>query len=399
MIARAGDTGKLLARHFRSDHPFQPLPADSKLEEKYQMGQCPDCKQLYLNFYGGYSKHVKACKMKAVHSIASLSNSEGKQHNLRPVRNTYRRFLMPRVQVSGDSKQELILESESVGSDRLQAVNFIDRIAANASVPNAPPLDALPVENSQFLVELASHGLLRRTLARDCWPAWRAVCRTRLQAYAAASRANGDRLTPLVQLLKLPSEALLVRAAGGARRKNSDINAALRAMLLLQSEQEANALPISHGSRGDNPDPVVRRLNRAVAMVKSGYVGRATKSLLQGGLAKVDEKAIEQLKELHPPATGPVPVLPDTVPLIEIDVGELSKLVDAKLKNGSAPGPSGWTGEMVAALMGDSECTQALRVLIQDIINGIWSMRRGATSWLAYSSLRRRRVVECDQSL
>jgi len=53
-----------------------------------------------------------------------------------------------------------------------------------------------------------------------------------------------------------------------------------------------------------------------------------------------------------------------------VDKLELYKLVKDRLCNGAAPGYSGWTGELVFALIGDEECLDGLCVLIEDIING-----------------------------
>ena len=100
---------------------------------------------------------------------------------------------------------------------------------------------------------------------------------------------------------------------------------------------------------------------------------------------------IQQLRDLHPPATGPVPPLPPTVPLVEVDLDILITLINSKLQNGSAPGPSGWTGEMLAALIGDQECAQALRILVQDIFNG--ELDDNARSYLVAS-----RLIPADKS-
>jgi hypothetical protein len=47
------------------------------------------------------------------------------------------------------------------------------------------------------------------------------------------------------------------------------------------------------------------------------------------------------------------------------------KVLNTKLKNGSSPGPSGWTGELLAILGTDEACLEHLAVLIRDIINGL----------------------------
>ena len=156
--------------------------------------------------------------------------------------------------------------------------------------------------------------------------------------------------------------------------------------MLKQQEDEAVVNPAASSLPTEETDPVVRKLRRAAALANSGFLGRATKCLLQGSLASVDEKVIEQLRELHPAATEKAPPLPvDTVPVIDVDIVTLRKLIDKKLKNGSAGGPSGWTGELIGALIGDSECEQALAVLIRDLING--SLNDKARSYLMASLL------------
>ena len=45
-------------------------------------------------------------------------------------------------------------------------------------------------------------------------------------------------------------------------------------------------------------------------------------------------------------------------------------LVIRKVANGSAPGPSGWSGELIKALVGDADCLAGLVALVEDIVNG-----------------------------
>jgi hypothetical protein len=66
-------------------------------------------------------------------------------------------------------------------------------------------------------------------------------------------------------------------------------------------------------------------------------------------------------------------------------MSKLVKLIDTKLKNGSSPGPFGWTGELLGTLVGDSECSQGLAVLVEDMING--NLGPQARSYLMASRL------------
>ncbi len=77
--------------------------------------------------------------------------------------------------------------------------------------------------------------------------------------------------------------------------------------MLKQQEDEAVVNPAASSLPTEETDPVVRKLRRAAALANSGFLGRATKCLPQGSLASVDEKVIEQLRELHPAATEKAP--------------------------------------------------------------------------------------------
>jgi hypothetical protein len=62
-----------------------------------------------------------------------------------------------------------------------------------------------------------------------------------------------------------------------------------------------------------------------------------------------------------------------------------------KVANGSAPGPSGWTGELIKALVGDADCLAGLVALVEDIING--DLDDSARKYLLSSSHQRRILV------
>ena len=80
---------------------------------------------------------------------------------------------------------------------------------------------------------------------------------------------------------------------------------------------------------------------------------------------------ISTLRDLHPAASDPVPELPDEAPTLQrVDLDVLSKIVKRSLNNGAAPAGSGWTGDLLYALIGDKDCLSAIGTLICDIING-----------------------------
>ena len=65
---------------------------------------------------------------------------------------------------------------------------------------------------------------------------------------------------------------------------------------------------------------------------------------------------------ITPPSSGlATPVPPDS---------DLLKLISSRLRNGASPGPSSWTGELIATIAEDTDCLAGIAALTQDILNG-----------------------------
>jgi len=58
------------------------------------------------------------------------------------------------------------------------------------------------------------------------------------------------------------------------------------------------------------------------------------------------------------------------VPAVHCDPKALGPILKLQ-RNGSAPGPSGWSGDLLSLLGHDDTCLQSLSVLVQDIMNGL----------------------------
>jgi hypothetical protein len=86
-------------------------------------------------------------------------------------------------------------------------------------------------------------------------------------------------------------------------------------------------------------DPVSRKVIRATALARAGYISRAAKALSQDGLQPASADVVGKLRALHPESSGTPPPCPVTVPLVGVDNELLTKIICSKLKNGSAPGP------------------------------------------------------------
>src|SRR5205085_11962972 len=107
----------------------------------------------------------------------------------------------------------------------------------------------------------------------------------------------------------------------------------------------------SQGSSVSIPmDIQTRKVKRASRLAKEGHLTRAVQALLNPSLPATSQHAIDQLKTLHPSASAPLPAsVPDGAHRLVISGADLRAQVRNTrfYDNGSAPGPSGWTGNML----------------------------------------------------
>jgi hypothetical protein len=157
--------------------------------------------------------------------------------------------------------------------------------------------------------------------------------------------------TALLALMKLPASALL-RSRGGKKKRRGVRS--LLARLRNTSDRSVSDLASQQSHFDAAPeaaDPTGDGIARARALIQQGHFSRAARSLFQSPMPPVDSKVIAALNDLHPPADGPTPALPPDAPTIQqVDLAALSKLIRSSLANGSTPGGSGWTGDLLLAL-------------------------------------------------
>jgi hypothetical protein len=159
----------------------------------------------------------------------------------------------------------------------------------------------------------------------------------------------------------------LVRARGG---KNRRAFRSLANQLQLHTNLRPPSPPVASPFPAPNTDPIATRVLRAKALTQQGHLGRATRVLFQDGLAPMDTNSIADLEFLHPPASDPVPLPNDAPSLQRVDPDVLASIVRRSMANGSAPAGSGWTGDLLNALVDDSDCLAGIAALVNDIING-----------------------------
>lgn len=126
-----------------------------------------------------------------------------------------------------------------------------------------------------------------------------------------------------------------------------------------------------------------RSIKRAVRIVREGApraLSRAVRALEQAPSVSINSHTIDQLRDLHPAATEHMAPLPRNKALekVAVDPATVFTLLKNRVNNGSAPGPSGWTGSHLQLLAdsGSDEVKTGICLMIKDICNGVFG---GAT--------------------
>jgi len=138
--------------------------------------------------------------------------------------------------------------------------------------------------------------------------------------------------------------------------------------------------PLEARDDDDDDSPVSEAaIRRAVGIVYEGAPRaqrRAFRSLSQAPLAPLNARTVQQLRDLHPRATELMCAVPPNkaLEIAAVDPKTLFTLLKRRVNNGSAPGPSGWTGSHLQ-LIADSDNSDAKSgfcLLIRDICNGVF---------------------------
>jgi hypothetical protein len=169
--------------------------------------------------------------------------------------------------------------------------------------------------------------------------------------------------------LQLP-RLLLRRAAGQA---HADKKLARTLFTYLQSHHPPRPTPDPSDAK-DLRDDASRRVSAATRKVKQGHVRKAVDALIQPGMLEITVETIEQLQALHPDASAPLSR--DDIEFAAqqakhwLSAGDVAKRRERFYDNGSAPGPSGWTGAMLRPLLENHVCRRGLALIFSMLMNG-----------------------------
>ena len=254
-----------------------------------------------------------------------------------------------------------------------------------------PPAPAPPIPEPQHVAGqegvapvVSEYALLRR-LRTPLHRAWLEACRPRFRLYREAREAeNPARIVEaLRQILLLPQQALR-RRAGGRALKINEIKAHLAALNMYMHGDAAGIgapaqVPVAPEADQDeqeekhDPDANVSLIRRCTDLVEAGHIGKAARMLTSSQIAEVCPETIAQLEQLHIPQRDParpLPVEPAGMLAVPVEQNALKNVIKQYARKASAPGPSGWTGELLKPLVDDAELMSTLTEIVEDLLSG-----------------------------
>ncbi len=169
-----------------------------------------------------------------------------------------------------------------------------------------------------------------------------------------------------------------MKRRGGARgrknRSHREVNDQIQHVIRALHTDHLPALP-ADGADPTNParlDLQTRIALQVTAKVREGRVSKAAKLAYRiQTVQAMDEKQTHQrLIQLHPQSSKSMPPPPASSrgAVIAAD-DDFVKAVN-NIANGSSPGPSGLTGEMLLPLLSDEDCIRGLAKLVTDVNSG-----------------------------
>ena len=234
-------------------------------------------------------------------------------------------------------------------------------------------------------VDIANHPKLLRKVPYTNRSMFNSTMRRPLSDYTRASlqKDSAAQHRSIVEILSIPGQTMISRR-GGKKGRQRDI-AIMQHRLIernLASSSTSSSSSSSVSSTSNRPNtrstsqaPILNSIARSVALTREGHYRRAVRAI-SSTTPLVDTSQSDKLlllQRLHPlplPHDSVLPVLPSNSPLVTVDADEGLVKIIRHMVNGSAPGPSGWTAEMVRVLTEDEDCFTGLAMLLQDITNG-----------------------------
>ena len=195
------------------------------------------------------------------------------------------------------------------------------------------------------------------------------------ETVARAARARPARAASIAARESIRLQAADTTDADSGSGSDADVVESEGGATVSDDEGSTHMYPSEHRQmRRRSNDPDRKAAQRAAYLMQSGLTRKAAQ-VLHSTTQMTDlrtEEAQRDMVRLHPqlPAGTVLPPLPDRTPLAVLEDDEdLRKLLN-QTDNGTAAGPSGWGGNMLALLARSSVCRLGVTALLRDIING-----------------------------
>ena len=227
---------------------------------------------------------------------------------------------------------------------------------------------------------------MQRSVINRDQRAFQDACRPALQQAAQAScDRDYSSVAKCLDKLALVPRRVLSRSSSHAHSSVHDAydsdslpppqHQPLPSSLQQRTQQPRQPLHQQHSDRreaeekiDDSDPPRSANTKRVVSLLKRGHLSRAAKALFQRSSPRTDPQAIDILANLHPSHPSVLP--PDLPELNDVIVdGERLHGIIKRMATGAAPGPTGWTAELLLTLWEDSSCAEGLHAIISDICN------------------------------
>lgn len=265
-----------------------------------------------------------------------------------------------------------------------------------------------PQENQLLITpqQICQHGNLYKSVPLLLHAEWIDLVAGVCSEYIKARESNDTEamIHALVNYLMLP-QRVLTHHHGGKNRSIRDVRMQMKNYRDIfhnqqsSSSQSNSRIPTSSSSSQNDSDSKresgfshpASTIKRAVALVNNSYestgsIRKAAVMLAREPLKQIEtNEMITKMRALFPESKteGKMPDLPAYPALISIEGNaEWSKHL-RRICNGSGPGPSGWTFEMMRACISDKTCLSGFACMASDIVNGKLTDPRFKEYWLA----------------
>ncbi len=112
-------------------------------------------------------------------------------------------------------------------------------------------------------------------------------------------------------------------------------------------------------------------IRRAIELLESGFISRATKRMGQKGLANPTDPEVKQkMRALHPQNSQQMPACPANAPEVLLDKTEIALAIRSMAAKGSAAGADKMTAQHLSTLIANETCLQAVTLICNRIANG-----------------------------